>query len=149
MVQAIKLTWFCDGQTPVYGWTEYRENTNNISPHPKRRDIIPNKYISRTDCVHVHPLTSDTFPVYIVHPITFTSYTCLNSLRVFWYTLRVYWFIAYSKKKKKRYYRNHWKFIPETFTVLGWLLDTINEIETVAGCTLFYRKRATVDNISD
>ena len=38
---------------------------------------------------------------------------------------------------------------PETFTVLGLLSVTINEILTVAGYTLIYGKRASVDYISD
>ena len=73
--QATMRTSFCDGQTPVrtYGWTEYRKT--KISPHPQGRDIIPNKYISRVYFVHFHLLTSNTFPVYLVHPKAFTLYT--------------------------------------------------------------------------
>ena len=153
-------TWFCDGQTHVqtYGWIECCKIKNNMSPHPQGRDIISNNYISRVYWVHFHLLTSDTFPVYFVYPIAFTSYTGLNSLCVNSYKLRVYWFIAEhkkkkkkkrkkrKKKKKKRYFRNHWIFFPETFIVLRLLSVTINEthVVTVAGCTLMYGKTMTI-----
>ena len=134
-------TQFCYEQTPVlltYGWTD-RKNKNNISPQPEGRDIIPNKYISRVYCVHFNMLTSDTFSVYFVHPVAFTSHTGLTSFRVYCYILRVYWFIEYIKTQKilpKSMEKN-----PETFTVLGLLSVTINEIVTAARCTLVYGQR--------
>ena len=51
-----------------------------MSPQPEERDIIQNKkYISRVPCVF-HPLTSDIFSVYFVHPIAFTSYKRVNAV---------------------------------------------------------------------
>ena len=81
-----------DGQTPIrtYGWTEYRENKINMSPHTKVRDIIQNKCISRVHCVHFHPLISETFSVYFVDPIAFTLYVGLTSFRDYCFTLRLY-----------------------------------------------------------
>ena len=105
--------------------------TKMIFPSPQGRDIIPNEYISRVYWVHFHLLTSDTFSVYFVHPTEITSYTGLNSLRIYCYILCIYWFIAYIKTHKI-FPKSLKKKNTETFTILGLLSVTIDEIVTVA-----------------
>ena len=49
----------------------------------------------------------------------------------------------------KKIFSKSLKKNPETFTVLGLLSVKINEMVTVAGRSLVYGKRASVDYISD
>ena len=71
---------------------------------PPRRERHNSKqvhlYISRDYCVHFRLLTSDTFLLYSVHTIAFTSWIGLDSFCVYCYILRLNRFIAYIKKPK-------------------------------------------------